>query len=157
MDGSAGTVSVNANADASSTVDIGLSGDFSSDAGDSVGNINEGNSGGLAGVALEDIDITTGNLDDILTGIDNALENVTTARSSVGASYNSLEARFASVSVAKEAAISSRSRVMDSDYGKEVSVRLSAYIKQTASANLSSTDNANAALALNLLPLVRSY
>jgi len=138
-------------------VDIDLSGDFSSDAIDSVGSINKGNSGGTAGVALADIDITTGDLDDILAGIDNALENVTIARSAVGASSNSLEARFASVSVAKEAAISSRSRVMDSDYGREVSIKLSAYIKQVASATLSSTDNANAALALNLLPLVRSY
>lgn len=157
LDGSEGTVSVNASADASSSVDIDLSGDFSSDASDSVGSINEGNSGGSAGVALNDIDIVSGDLDDILTGIDNALDNVSTARSSIGASYNSLEDRYDSVGVAKEAAISARSRVMDSDYGREVSTRLSAYIKQTASASLSSNNVANASLALNLLPLVKSY
>ena len=157
LDGSEGTISITASADASSTVDIDVSGDFSSDAGDSVGSINEGNSGGSAGVALADIDITTGNLDDILTGVDNALENVSAARSTLGASYNSLEDRFDSVSVAREAAISARSRVMDSDYGREVSTKLTAYIKQAASATMSSTNNANASLALNLLPLVKSY
>lgn len=157
LDGSEGTVSVVASPDADSTVDVDLSGDFSSDAGDSVGSINEGNSGGAAGIALSDIDITSDDLDDVLTGIDNALENVSSARSALGASYTSLEDRYSSTSTAKEAAISSRSRVMDTDYGKEVSTRLSAYIKQTASATLSSTNNANAALALNLLPLVKSY
>lgn len=157
LDGSTGTVSVNSSVDGSSTIGLDLGNDFSSDAGDTTGSINEGNSGGSAGVALSDIDLTTGDLDDILAGIDNALDNVTAARTTLGASYNSLEARSDSVSVAKEAALSSRSRVMDTDYGKEVSIRLSAQIRQTATASLSSSNNANASLALNLLPLVKSY
>lgn len=154
LNGSSGTVNIQTGSDAGNTSAINLSGNFSSSATTSSGNINEGNIGGSAGESLSNIDVVNGNLNDILTGVDNALDNVSAAQSSMGAKENGFTANLEGLSVQREDALAARSRIMDANYAAEASNAIQSYILRSGAVTLSQQSNMNARLALNLLPLV---
>lgn len=155
LDGSGGNVSVTSDADASSSVDIDVSGDFSSDAGAAAGSINEGNTGGAAGVALDNIDVTVGgNYGDILNGIDNAISNVSAKRSSLGASQNRLSSSLDSLSVSKTNIAASRSRIADANIAKQSSLAIQGMIQRQSSVSMLSQANSSSSMAFGLLPSI---
>jgi flagellin len=138
LDGSAGTINIQSGEGATgSTTAVNVGGDFSSNAAAAAGTINAGNTGGAAGVALNNIDVNTGaNYDNILKGIDNAIANVNTRRSSLGATYNSLESRLDNLSVSKESLMAANSRIVDTDYGATSSNLVSVLTSQKFTASL---------------------
>lgn len=156
LNGSSGTLNIQTGSDAGDTSGINLSGNFSTSSTTGSGNINEGNTGGSAGVSLNNIDVVNGNLDDILAGVDNALDNVSSAQSAMGAKENAFTADLETVSVQREDALASSSRIMDSNYAAEASAAVKSYILRSSAATLSQQSNMNARLALNLLPLVNN-
>lgn len=156
LNGSSGTLNIQTGSDAGDTSGINLSGNFSTSSTTGSGNINEGNTGGSAGVSLNNINVVSGNLDDILAGVDNALDNVSAAQSAMGAKENAFTANLESLSVQKEDALASSSRIMDSNYAAEASAAVKSYILRSSAATLSQQSNMNARLALNLLPLVNN-
>jgi len=117
----------------------------SSSVASAAGNINEN-----ASTLLSALDVTTGTgtLDDI----DAMIKNVSTMRSGLGATQNSLESRQEFLGVAIENNSSSRSRVKDTDVAKESSNMLKSQILQQSAAAMLSQANATPQLALNLLP-----
>lgn len=152
LDGSAGAVSLQTGTGQGQTTDIDLSGDFSSDAVDASGNINDGNSGAGVGDVIGDIDVESGDLDDVLAGIDTAIDNVSEKRSYLGAKQNALESRLDNISIAKENSYAARSRIMDTNYAAEAGIMLSAMFKQQASVAVKSQSNINSMMTLSLLP-----
>ena len=89
-----------------------------------------------------------GDLDDI----DTFISNVSRMRSVLGAQQNSLESKLEYLGVAKENAMSSRSRVLDADISKESSGFVRNQILQQSSAAMLSQANSSPQIALNLLP-----
>lgn len=87
-----------------------------------------------------------------LTGIDLMLDNVSTMRSSLGATQNSLESKSEYLSIARENALASRSRIKDADIAKESSSLVKGQILQQASAAMLTQANQTPQLALSLLP-----
>jgi flagellin len=87
-----------------------------------------------------------------LDDIDDILDNVSRMRSTLGASQNSLESKAEYLNVAKENAMSSRSRIRDVDVAKESSEMIKNQILQQSSAAMLSSANQTPQLALNLLP-----
>lgn len=158
LDGSSGSLSIQTGAENSDTTAVDLSGNFKISSSSTInsGNINEGNIGGSSGVALNNINVTTGNLDDILTGIDNALENVSAAQSNFGASENAFSSKLEGLSEQKLAALETQSSKLDSNYAQEASNFVQSYILRNGSATISQQANANNRLALNLLPIVKN-
>jgi flagellin len=98
--------------------------------------------GGFAGGARN------GDLDDL----DAFLDNVSRMRSELGAIQNSLESKAEYLNVARENALSSRSRIKDVDVAKESSMMVKSQILQQTSAAMLSQANQTPQLALNLLP-----
>ena len=98
--------------------------------------------------------MVNGDIDDVLTGIDNALENVSEAQSSLGAKENALVSELEGLSVKKEAALATRSRVVDADFASEASKAIKSYILKSGAASISQQSSESAKLALNLLPLL---
>jgi flagellin len=88
----------------------------------------------------------------ILTGLDTMLDNISTMRSSLGATQNSLESKAEYLNIARENALSSRSRIKDVDVAKESSEMVKSQILQQSSAAMLSQANQTPQLALNLLP-----
>jgi flagellin len=89
---------------------------------------------------------------DPLTGLDTMITNIATMRSQIGAQQNSLESKLEYLGVAKENAMSSRSRVLDADISKESSGFVRNQILQQSSAAMLSQANQSPQIALNLLP-----
>ena len=89
-----------------------------------------------------------GDLDDL----DTFISNVSRMRSVLGAQQNSLESKLEYLGVAKENAMSSRSRVLDADISKESSGFVRNQILQQSSAAMLSQANSSPQIALNLLP-----
>ena len=87
-----------------------------------------------------------------LTNVDLVLDNISRMRSTLGASQNSLESKADYLNVAKENAMSSRSRIKDIDVAKESSEMIKNQILQQSSAAMLSSANQTPQLALNLLP-----
>ena len=87
-----------------------------------------------------------------LDDIDDILANISRMRSTLGASQNSLESKAEYLNVAKENAMSSRSRIKDVDVAKESSEMVKSQILQQTSAAMLSQANQTPQLALNLLP-----
>jgi len=87
-----------------------------------------------------------------LDDIDDILANISRMRSTLGASQNSLESKAEYLNVAKENAMSSRSRIKDVDVAKESSEMIKNQILQQSSAAMLSSANQTPQLALNLLP-----
>ena len=92
--------------------------------------------------------VATGDLDDL----DAFIANVSRMRSVLGAEQNSLESKLEYLGVAKENAMSSRSRVLDADISKESSGFVRNQILQQSSAAMLSQANSSPQIALNLLP-----
>ena len=88
----------------------------------------------------------------ILTGLDTMLDNISTMRSSLGATQNSLESKAEYLNIARENALSSRSRIKDVDVAKESSEMVKSQILQQTSAAMLAQANQTPQLALNLLP-----
>ncbi len=88
----------------------------------------------------------------LLSNVDLMLDNVSRMRSSLGASQNSLESKADYINIAKENAMSSRSRIKDVDVAKESSEMVKSQILQQSSAAMLSQANQTPQLALNLLP-----
>lgn len=88
----------------------------------------------------------------LLSNVDLMLDNVSRMRSSLGASQNSLESKADYINIAKENAMSSRSRIKDVDVAKESSEMIKNQILQQSSAAMLSSANQTPQLALNLLP-----
>ena len=80
------------------------------------------------------------------------LDNISRMRSTLGASQNSLESKADYTNIAKENAMSSRSRIKDVDVAKESSEMIKNQILQQSSAAMLSSANQTPQLALNLLP-----
>ena len=87
-----------------------------------------------------------------LNNVDIMLDNVSRMRSTLGAAQNSLESKAEYLNVAKENALSSRSRIRDVDVAKESSEMIKNQILQQSSAAMLSSANQTPQLALNLLP-----
>ena len=87
-----------------------------------------------------------------LTNVDLMLDNISRMRSTLGASQNSLESKADYTNIAKENAMSSRSRIKDVDVAKESSEMIKNQILQQSSAAMLSSANQTPQLALNLLP-----
>jgi flagellin len=87
-----------------------------------------------------------------LGAIDTVLDNISRMRSELGAVQNSLESKAEYLNVAKENAMSSRSRIKDVDVAKESSAMVKSQILQQTSAAMLSQANQTPQLALNLLP-----
>ena len=87
-----------------------------------------------------------------LNNVDLMLDNISRMRSTLGASQNSLESKADYLNVAKENAMSSRSRIKDVDVAKESSEMIKNQILQQSSAAMLSSANQTPQLALNLLP-----
>ncbi|MDA0772058.1 MAG: flagellin [Cyanobacteria bacterium] len=155
LDASAGTLNIQTGTDSGDTDSIDLSGSFDSASANAAGNINEGNGGGALGEALNNIDVVTGNLDDIITGLDNAIDNVAAAQSSLGAKENAFVSKSQSMSGSREAALATRSRLRDADFARETSIAVRGFILRSSTVAMSSQRQANASLALTLLPMVR--
>lgn len=154
LDGTKGAISIQSGHEDGSTTEIDLAGDFSADAANIDGSLNHGNTGGSAGVAINDIDVTTGDLDHIITGIDNAIQNVSDARSSFGSKETNLTAKLETLSVKKEAVLASKSKLSDTNYAAEASVLLRSMFQRQGAAALSSQSTVDSRLALNLLPVL---
>ena len=92
--------------------------------------------------------VATGDLDDL----DAFIANVSRMRSVLGAEQNSLESKLEYLGVAKENAMSSRSRVLDAYISKESSGFVRNQILQQSSAAMLSQANSSPQIALNLLP-----
>ena len=88
----------------------------------------------------------------LLSNVDLMLDNVSRMRSTLGASQNSLESKADYINIAKENAMSSRSRIKDVDVAKESSQMIKSQILQQTSAAMLSQANQTPQLALNLLP-----
>ena len=88
----------------------------------------------------------------LLSNVDLMLDNVSRMRSTLGASQNSLESKADYINIAKENAMSSRSRIKDVDVAKESSEMVKSQILQQTSAAMLSQANQTPQLALNLLP-----
>jgi flagellin len=87
-----------------------------------------------------------------LDDIDTIINNVSRMRSELGAFQNSLESKNEYLAVAKENALSARSRVLDADISKESSGFIRNQILQQSSAAMLSQANSSPQIALNLLP-----
>jgi flagellin len=87
-----------------------------------------------------------------LNNVDLMLDNVSRMRLSLGASQNSLESKADYINIAKEYAMSSRSRIKDVDVAKESSTMVKNQILQQTSAAMLAQANQTPQLALNLLP-----
>jgi flagellin len=88
----------------------------------------------------------------MLTGLDEVLDNLSTMRSDLGATQNSLESKAEYLNIAKENAMASRSRIRDVDVAKESSTMVKNQILQQSAAAMLSQANSTPQLALNLLP-----
>jgi flagellin len=108
--------------------------------------------GAIANFAGAVVAFTGGGSGQALNGIDRMLDNVSTMRSELGAIQNSLESKAEYLNVAKENAMSSRSRIRDVDVAKESSAMVKSQILQQTSAAMLSQANQTPQLALNLLP-----
>lgn len=155
LDGSAGTLTIQAGTDSSDTISINLSGNFDTASSASSSNINESNVGGSSGEALNNINVVSGNLDDIITGLDNAIDNVSAAQSSLGAKENAFTAKSEALDDQREAALATRSRLQDADFARESAQAVKGYILRSGAVAISRQRKENASLALTLLPLVR--
>ncbi|MDD9897876.1 MAG: flagellin [Candidatus Melainabacteria bacterium] len=155
LDGSSGSISIQTGTDSGDTSSVDMSGNFDTASTTASGNINEGNTGGSSGEALNNIDVVSGDLDDILAGIDNAIDNVSAEQSTMGAKENAFNSKLEALSVKREAALSTRSRLQDADFAREASQAVRSYILRSSTVTLAQQREANASLALTLLPLVR--
>jgi len=105
---------------------------------------------GVANVSIVAGTATAAQVD--LDDIDTIINNVSRMRSELGAKQNSLESKNDYLAVAKENALSSRSRVLDADISKESSGFIRNQILQQSSAAMLSQANSSPQIALNLLP-----
>jgi flagellin len=144
LDGSAGTTNIVTDPSGGS-IAIDNSGDFTSGSAIAAGNLNEGLAADIAS-----IDVTApGGAAAALADIDAALENVTAQASEYGAQENALESMAEFNSIKQEAALSSRSRIMDTDFASGMSEFQNAQVQAKLAASLNSF---NSNLVLNLLP-----
>jgi len=105
------------------------------------------------GVANVSIVAGTADTDEVdLDDLDTIINNVSRMRSELGAKQNSLESKNEYLAVAKENALSARSRVLDADISKESSGFIRNQILQQSSAAMLSQANSSPQIALNLLP-----
>ena len=105
---------------------------------------------GVANVSIVAGTATAAQVD--LDDIDTIINNVSRMRSELGAKQNSLESKNEYLAVAKENALSTRSRVLDADISKESSGFIRNQILQQSSAAMLSQANSSPQIALNLLP-----
>jgi flagellin len=144
LDGSGGSTSIVTDPGGSSQ-SIDYTGDFASGSAVAAGNLNEGVTGDIAS-----IDVTApGGAAAALADIDQALDNVTAKMSEYGAQENALESMADYNSVKQEAAMASRSRIMDTDFASSMSEFQNAQVQAKLAASL---NNFNSNLVLNLLP-----
>ncbi len=154
LNGSLGEVDILTSHDSADIESIDLGGNFRTSSSTADGNINEDNTGGSNGVALNSINVVTGNASDILAGIDNAISNVTAKRTDLGAQVNGFESKLENLAVEKQAVLESRSRLADVDYARSASTMVQTYVLQNSSIAVQSQANLNARLVMNLLPNV---
>lgn len=144
LDGSGGSSSIVTDPGGASQ-SIDYAGDFASGSAIAAGNLNEGVTGDIASV-----DVTApGGAAAAIDDIDQALENVTAQMSEYGAQENALESMAEYNSVKQEAAMSSRSRIMDTDFASSMSEFQNAQVQVKLAASL---NNFNSNLILDLLP-----
>lgn len=144
LDGSGGSTSIVTDPGGSSQ-SIDYTGDFAAGSAVAAGNLNEGVTGDIAS-----IDVTVpGGATAALADIDQALDNVTAKMSEYGAQENALESMADYNSVKQEAAMASRSRIMDTDFASSMSEFQNAQVQAKLAASLNSF---NSNLILNLLP-----
>ena len=91
------------------------------------------------------------NYDDALNAIDDALDEVTTRQTNIGAIQNRLDSAADALDVQYSNVTSSLSTIKDADVAAESSEYIKAQILQQASASLLSTANQTPSIALNLI------
>ena len=137
-----------------STTGVGIKIDVTTgtdDGGLTEGVTNQLDSFQFTGATVASVDGTTSNAF-TLTDIDNMIGNVSRMRSYLGGAQNSLESKLEFLGVAKENALSSRSRIKDVDVAKESSELLKSQILQQTASGMLSQANQSPQLALQLLP-----
>ena len=88
---------------------------------------------------------------EFLTFIDDAIENVSSRRSLIGAYMNRVESAVDAISVQKENIVSANSSIKDADVATESSNYIKYQILQQSSATLLATANQTPSIALNLI------
>ena len=91
------------------------------------------------------------NYDDALNAIDDALDEVTSRQTNIGAIQNRLDSAADALDVQYSNVTSSLSTIKDADVAAESSEYIKAQILQQASASLLSTANQTPSIALNLI------
>lgn len=155
LDGNAGTISFQTGADNNQTTSIDLTNfDINMDT-TAAGSVGEGaDQLDEISVGSTTVQIVFGGFTGAnpLTEFDTMIDNISRMRSELGALQNSLESKSEYLNVAKENAMSSRSRIRDVDVAKESSSMVKNQILQQSSAAMLSQANSTPQLALNLLP-----
>ena len=144
FDGSTTSVSVQAGANASDAVTLTL------------GKLNDAASGGDAINKSLAVDVTvadagTAGTDDYLTKFDNALKQVATARSGLGASQNRLESAVNNLTSNSTNLADARSRIEDADFSQESTNLAKAQILSQASTAMLAQANQSQQGVLKLL------
>lgn len=103
------------------------------------------------GVSSSDLNIGSPDDPDFLKNIDNALNDVNSRRSDIGATYNRLDGIVNSLYVQNENITAAQSRIRDVDVATEVSKLTQNQILQSSSATLLAQANQSASIASILL------
>ncbi len=144
MDGSTGEVNIQVGIDGSANSRVALSADLFEDA----------SAQSLIGVANATFAQDCSAADTAaaqLTKLDNAIDDISTRVTSLGASQNRLESAIDSIMVTTENLTSSLSTVKDADIAEESTRYLQAQILQSAATTLLSTANQTPSIALQLI------
>jgi flagellin len=155
LDGSSGTVPIQAGPNDGDQVDLDLS--FNADpAATGAGTLADG-----SGFPLSDLNVggsevsVSGNgvpTANSLDGVDAMLDNVSEVRSDLGATSQTLESRAESNQVQAENLGAARSRIRDTDYAKSSSEQISSSIRSKVNAAMLSQINLTSSSVLDMLP-----
>ena len=152
------TLKLQTGANNGQTTTLNMSGEFRTTTGNVAGDLNEDNTGttasSAAAQALNVIDITDANANfaGALLGLDNAIDNVSSKRSTLGATQNSIESRVEYLQIARENLSAARSRIRDVDIASESSALVKNQILQQSASAMLSQANSAPQIALDLLP-----
>ncbi len=145
LDGSAGAINLQIGIDSTANSQLSLDADLFSDS----------SAEQLMGVTqtnfLNYFTVGGTNYDDALNAIDDALDEVTSRQTNIGAIQNRLDSAADALDVQYSNVTSSLSTIKDADVAAESSEYIKAQILQQASASLLSTANQTPSIALNLI------
>ncbi len=145
LDGSAGAINLQIGIDSTANSQLSLDADlFSDSSAEQLMGVNKTN-------FLNYFTVGGTNYDDALNAIDDALDEVTSRQTNIGAIQNRLDSAADALDVQYSNVTSSLSTIKDADVAAESSEYIKAQILQQASASLLSTANQTPSIALNLI------